>query len=143
MSFDAEISRLKPKPKSYKHFVGGGLYVRVEPNGAKYWRIKYRFEKRERHFVIGVYPKVSPSLALEARDRVKKLLSEGIDPIAAKQEAAKLNPKPQSKHVIKLVLSENGQLSIETSTKLVTLIQLQTNALKSFLLTQNEGEAQQ
>ena len=33
----------QPEEKKYKLFDGKGLYLEVRPNGAKYWRLKYRF----------------------------------------------------------------------------------------------------
>ncbi|MGI1322389.1 Arm DNA-binding domain-containing protein, partial [Klebsiella quasipneumoniae subsp. similipneumoniae] len=38
-----QIDTAKPKEKEYKLTDGGGLYLLVKPNGAKYWRLKYRF----------------------------------------------------------------------------------------------------
>jgi Arm DNA-binding domain len=30
-------------PKALKLFDGGGLFLLVKPNGAKHWRLRYRF----------------------------------------------------------------------------------------------------
>jgi len=38
-----QINTAKPKEKEYKLTDGGGLYLLVKPNGARYWRLKYRF----------------------------------------------------------------------------------------------------
>ncbi len=38
-----KVEAAKGKEKSYKLSDGGGLYLQVEPNGSRYWRMKYRF----------------------------------------------------------------------------------------------------
>ena len=74
-----------PAEKARKLSDGGGLYLEVMPNGAKYWRMKYRFLGKEKRLAIGVYPAVS---LIEARDEcriAKKLLAEGKDPSEEKK----------------------------------------------------------
>ena len=46
-----QIDTAKPKEKEYKLTDGGGLYLLVKPNGARYWRLKYRFLVRRRSFL--------------------------------------------------------------------------------------------
>ncbi|MHB1236184.1 MAG: Arm DNA-binding domain-containing protein [Gallionella sp.] len=43
-----EVKNSKPADKPIKLFDGGGLYLLVQPNGAKYWRLKYRFAGKEK-----------------------------------------------------------------------------------------------
>ncbi|WP_176225276.1 Arm DNA-binding domain-containing protein [Methylomagnum ishizawai] len=38
----------KPTDKPYKLADAGGLYLEVSPKGGKYWRLKYRFEGKEK-----------------------------------------------------------------------------------------------
>jgi hypothetical protein len=44
-----------------KHFGGGGLYLDVRANGAKYWRMKFRYGGKEHLLAFGVYPEVGKS----------------------------------------------------------------------------------
>lgn len=37
-----QVGTAKPKDKVYKLSDGGGLYLLVNPNGKRYWRLKYR-----------------------------------------------------------------------------------------------------
>lgn len=53
---DAKIKNLKAKEKPYKTADFGGLYVEVRPTGARLWRLKYRFEGREKRLSFGAYP---------------------------------------------------------------------------------------
>ena len=45
----------KSKEKPYKLTDGQGLYLEIMPNGAKYWRYKFRFGKKEKRLALGVY----------------------------------------------------------------------------------------
>jgi hypothetical protein len=40
---DTGIRNAKPTAKPYKLSDGGGMYLLVTPNGARYWRLDYRF----------------------------------------------------------------------------------------------------
>lgn len=82
---DTKIRNLKPKPKPYKVADAGGLYIFVQTNGSKLWRLKYRFRGREKTMSYGPYPLVSLKEAREKRERDKKLLLEGHDPGVRKQ----------------------------------------------------------
>ncbi len=43
-----QIQTAKPKDKEYKLSDERGLYLLVKPNGARYWRMKYRFAGKEK-----------------------------------------------------------------------------------------------
>jgi integrase len=75
-----QIDTQKPKDKAFKLSDGGGLYLLVNPNGARYWRLKYRFAGKEKLLAIGVYPDVTLAQARNRREEAKKLLGEGKDP---------------------------------------------------------------
>ena len=75
----------KHKEKPYKMTDAGGLYLLINPNGAKHWRLKYRFLGKEKLLALGPYPLVSLQEAREGRDAAKKLLHEGVDPMAHKK----------------------------------------------------------
>jgi hypothetical protein len=70
---DAYILALPAKDKPYKYFLGEGLHVYVLPNGSKYWRIKHRFNGRERIYSTGVFPKISAAVAFKAAKHVQGL----------------------------------------------------------------------
>ena len=70
-----------------KLFDGGGLYLHVQPSGA-YWRLKYRFQGREKLLSLGVYPDVTLKEARSRREEAKNHLSSGIDP-GAKQKPSR------------------------------------------------------
>ncbi|MCK7291749.1 tyrosine-type recombinase/integrase [Enterobacter bugandensis] len=75
-----KVEAAKGKEKSYKLSDGGGLYLQVEPNGSRYWRMKYRFADKEKRLSFGVYPTVTLADARQKREDAKKLLAAGEDP---------------------------------------------------------------
>lgn len=77
---DAAVRAAKPREKAYKMADGQGMYLQVTPSGAKYWRLKYRVDGKERVHAIGVYPTVSLLAARKARDAIKDQIRGGLDP---------------------------------------------------------------
>jgi Arm DNA-binding domain len=64
---NAALRAAKPTEKPYKLTDGGGLYLLINPSGALWWRLKYRFEGREKLLSLGVHPHVSLQRARAAR----------------------------------------------------------------------------
>lgn len=77
---DKTIKAVKPKDKAYKLADGGGLYLLINPNGSKLWKLKYRFAGKEKKLSLGSYPEVSLASAREKRNIAKSQLSGDIDP---------------------------------------------------------------
>lgn len=73
-------------PKITKLSDGGGLQLWITPDGAKRWRLAYRFGGKQKTLAIGVYPVVSLKDAREARDVAKRTLAQGRDLVQAKRE---------------------------------------------------------
>ena len=61
-----QAKNAKPLERAYKLADSEGLFLLVQPNGAKLWRMKYRFAGKERRLVLGAYPDLG---LREARDR--------------------------------------------------------------------------
>lgn len=77
---DTTIRNAKPLERPIKLFDERGLYLEVSPSGGKWWRLKYRFNGKEKRLSLGVYPDVSLKDARDRRDASRKLLANGIDP---------------------------------------------------------------
>lgn len=75
-----EPSKHSAAPKPYRMFDGGGLYLEVDPSGGKWWRLKYRFDGKEKRLALGVYPVVSLETARDRRNECRKSVAAGIDP---------------------------------------------------------------
>ena len=99
---DAFIKAAKPKQRAYRLFDGGGLYLEIAPNGGKWWRLKYRFARKEKRLSLGVYPETGLKDAREKRDANRSLLRNGIDPSASRkaQHAAQADAGANSFEVI-------------------------------------------
>lgn len=82
---DPAVKNAKPQEKIYRLTDEKGLYLEVHPNGARYWRHKYRFAGKEKRLAYGVYPETSLKEARNARDDSRRLLREGIDPAKLKR----------------------------------------------------------
>jgi integrase len=79
---EMEARNAAPKEKAYKLADGEGLYLLVQPNGSKLWRMKYRFAGKEKVLSFGAYPAVSAACARQGRLKAKHTLSLGKDPMA-------------------------------------------------------------
>ena len=82
-----EIRGAKPGARIVKLSDGGGLQLWLMPDGAKRWRLAYRFAGRQKALALGVYPAVGLNAAREAREEAKRLLEDGQDPSLAKKLA--------------------------------------------------------
>lgn len=77
---EAAIKHAKPEVKAYKMTAGNGMYLLVNPTGSKLWRLKYRFDGKEKTLSFGAYPDVSLAQARLKREQSRQQLAEGIDP---------------------------------------------------------------
>ncbi|MEN8974937.1 tyrosine-type recombinase/integrase [Acinetobacter baumannii] len=88
LKFDEAISN--------KYTDGDGLYLQINKNGSKYWRMDYTnpITKKRNTLALGVYPTIALEQARKRRDEVKLQLAEGKDPANErdiKREQAKLS----------------------------------------------------
>ncbi|MFL9913936.1 integrase arm-type DNA-binding domain-containing protein [Paraburkholderia fungorum] len=77
---DLTIKTAKPTSKIQKLWDGGGLHLEITPTGSKLWRMKYRFDGREKKLSFGKYPYITLKDAREEREKARTLLARGIDP---------------------------------------------------------------
>jgi integrase len=82
---DAAIRKAKPGEKPRKLSDGGGLYLELQPNGGKWWRLKYRIDGKEKRIGLGTYPEVSLADARKRRDESRALVAAGTDPSEARK----------------------------------------------------------
>ena len=79
-----EIDNAKPRPTLYRLYDGLGMYIQIDPNGRKNWRLKYFFLGKEKRIALGKYPETTLLEAREKREQARKLLAQNIDPSAVK-----------------------------------------------------------
>ncbi|KTD48145.1 integrase [Legionella rubrilucens] len=80
-----DVKDAKPKEKPYKLKDERGLYLLVNPNGSKLWRLKYRFNGIEKKLSFGAFPEVSLAKARDKREDARKHLANEVDPGSLKQ----------------------------------------------------------
>src|SRR5688500_11694335 len=102
---DVAVRKSKPGPKPFKVTDGGGLFLLVQPNGSKYWRLAYRFEGKQKLLALGVYPDVPLVLARERREEARKLLAAGVDP-GENRKAAKAAKMERAENSFEVVTRE-------------------------------------
>ena len=81
------VRNAKPASKPVKMSDGGGLYLLVNPNGSRLWRMNYRWLGRQKTLSIGAYPDLELADARQERKKARKQLAQGVDPSQAKIEA--------------------------------------------------------
>ncbi|WP_018440980.1 tyrosine-type recombinase/integrase [Trinickia symbiotica] len=64
---------------------GGGLCLQISASGSRSWIFRYMLARRSREMGLGPLSSVSLAEARAEAARCRKLLSEGIDPIAARK----------------------------------------------------------
>lgn len=90
MLTDLEIKKARPQNTPYKLTDERGLYLIVRPNGAKWWRQNFTIPGEPRRTMsLGVYPDVDLASAREERERVRKLVVAGVNPVAERQQRAR------------------------------------------------------
>ena len=119
---DAIILSAEPRSKPYRLFDGLGLYIEVAPSGTKAWRLKYRFQGKEKRLSLGVYPEVSIETARQNLAKEKQLLEQGYDPSEVrKQEKLNFESMSMGSADINHELSSSERDEIDTKTPTETL----------------------
>ncbi|PZP54520.1 MAG: integrase, partial [Micavibrio aeruginosavorus] len=84
---------------------GQGLFLLLNPNGSKLWRLKYFYLGKEKLMAIGPYPLISLAEARDEREKARKLLTQGIDPISEKRTGKALSVR-NAENTFKVVALE-------------------------------------
>jgi len=92
MLTETTIKNAKPAEKPYKLADGRGMYLRVMPNGSRWWRLDYRFNGERKTLALGVHPDISLKAARERREEARELIAAGVDP-SEKRKAEKNAPE--------------------------------------------------
>jgi integrase len=95
---DTAIRSAKGQEKPYKLGDSGGLFLLVQPSGGKLWRLKYRIDGVEKKLSLGTYPEVSLVAARAGREKARKLILSGADPIIERQRA-KLRAQSEASNI--------------------------------------------
>lgn len=80
-----QITNAKPRYKAYKVADSDGLYLVVQTNGTKLWRMNYRHLGRQKTLYFGAWPEVGIAAARQQRDKAREQIAAGLDPAAEKR----------------------------------------------------------
>jgi len=80
-----QIKQAKPRGQDYKLYDGGGLYLLITKRNTKLWRMKYRYDGKEKLLSFGASPSITLSKARELRTMFKIDIVNGIDPNEVKR----------------------------------------------------------
>ena len=68
----------------YYHEEIKGLHIEVMPSGQKYYRLAYKMNGYQFWYKIGVYPEMTPAIAVDRGRELKMLVAKGINPQQAR-----------------------------------------------------------
>lgn len=78
---ELQVKNAKPRPAKYSMAVGNGLVLLVNPDGSKYWRLRYRIGGKPRMVAVGKpYPYTTLKQAVASAAEFRALIEQGIDP---------------------------------------------------------------
>jgi integrase len=80
------VKQAKPEDKPKYLSDGKGLSLLIQPNGSKWWRLRYQYLGKTNMLSLGTYPDVSLKRARDRRDDARRLLADGIDPSEHRKE---------------------------------------------------------
>lgn len=81
-----KIKSAKPEMRAFKLADSGGLYVLIQPNGAKLWRYKFRVAGKEGLQALGAFPEVCLAEARALHAESRKLVAQGLNPVHAQRD---------------------------------------------------------
>jgi len=72
-----QVQQAKAQEKEYNLADGGGLALRIKPNGTKSWIFNYTkpYTKKRANISFGLFPDLSLANARRERDKYRELLS--------------------------------------------------------------------
>ena len=81
---DVKIRTAKYKEKDYKLSDGRGLYIVIKSCRTKMWRFDFTFLGKRKSMSFGIYDEVSLKEARQKREKARKNIERGINPIDSK-----------------------------------------------------------
>ncbi|MGY9107024.1 MAG: Arm DNA-binding domain-containing protein, partial [Alphaproteobacteria bacterium] len=104
--------------KKGRYAVGGGLHLVVSGSGRKTWVMRYQMNGSRKDMGLGSYPVVGLADARHRSAEARRLMSQGLDPIAERQAARMVaKPLPTFTEVAALVISDIGRQSTNEKVK--------------------------
>lgn len=117
------VKQAKPRDKAYKLSDGAGMFLAVQPSGSRYWRMKYRYNGKEKLLCIGVYPDVSLADARSVVAEARSNLAKGIDPNQKKRQDSIANSTNTFENIaIEWHQKESGRWTVGHAEQVLTTL---------------------
>ncbi len=131
----SSIQDLAPKALPYMVSDGNGLYLQVQPSGARYWRFRFRWAGVGNTLSCGVYPEVTLDEARSNRDGFKALILQGINPSehVKASKSAKQSDESRKLCAHRFALDSDGAISFILGKRVFALSPSETAELRIFL----------
>jgi hypothetical protein len=81
----AAINAARPTHKPMRLSDGRNMYLLLNPDGSKWWRLDYRVAGKRKTISLGTYPDITLKAACDRCDDARRMIAEGIDPSAKRQ----------------------------------------------------------
>lgn len=132
---DEAAKRAATKDRPYYLTDGHGMSLLVMPNGAKWWRFKYRFAGKSNRLSLGVYPSVSLAEAREECRHLHQVLAGGGNPSETRKTARQAWRDDQARLSadMRFAVDDTGSLAIRLGSRRITLTPSETASLRVFL----------
>ena len=94
------------------HAVGGvaGLHLQVTQGSGRSWLLRYQFDGKRPEMGLGPYPEVTLADARLEAAKARKLLREGVDPLAEREaERTRQRPRKPAARTFALVLPSTSR----------------------------------
>ena len=105
MLTDTQCRNAKPKERLYRLNDFNGLYLEVKPNGKKAWRYRFKLNGKSSMYALGEYPAVKLAEAREKCEQARKLVSDGVNPVQARQ-LDKIRKSNEASNTFELIAKE-------------------------------------
>ena len=116
-----EVAAEKPGDKRREIPDGkiGGLYLVVQPSGAKSWAFRYRSAGQPKKLTIGAFPAIDLAAARKAAVHAMSSVAQGEDPASQKRETreAVKAKRQEEKHTVRKVVDSFIARHVEPNTR--------------------------
>ncbi|MEN9896544.1 MAG: hypothetical protein RLZZ66_193 [Pseudomonadota bacterium] len=82
---DTKIKNSSASDKPIRLSDGDGVFLIVNPNGGKWWRLAFSFQGKRDSISLGTYPIIGLKDARKKAEEIKKQISRGINPHDSKR----------------------------------------------------------
>ncbi|MDM0113511.1 tyrosine-type recombinase/integrase [Variovorax sp. J22R133] len=118
MLTETQIKNAKAQGKAIKLPDSGGLFLLVQPGGAKLWRYRFWLHEKEGLLALGRYPDISLKRARELHQEARTLVADGINPVHHRQHAKAQQKQAQERALVGTFGAVTAAWRLKTEAKL-------------------------